>query len=186
MREFETAPGRCARRCDGIAPLLGETGPVGMIEGSGNIIVSRACFEELAKPCSIRRLRSRRRGSRFLRTPAPPGPPFRLGEGCGRACLGSHEPRQSRLGAQARLSRRKFRHARVPEAPAQLGRRRAREAPRSSARLLLFPFLFVILGLASNRAVDALRRLFRAAGKIAGDRRPNLQRIRRDPWRMKP
>ncbi len=43
----------------------------------------------------------------------------------------------------------------------------ARESAKIIGALLLFPFLFVILGLASNRAVDALRRLFRAAGKIA-------------------
>src|SRR5262249_13750889 len=43
----------------------------------------------------------------------------------------------------------------------------AREMAKIAAALLLFPVLFVILALASNRAVDALRRLCRAAGKIA-------------------
>src|SRR6201991_2748514 len=51
LRDFETAPSRWAARLDGIAPLLGRTGHVAMIEGSGNILVSRACFEGLAKPC---------------------------------------------------------------------------------------------------------------------------------------
>jgi hypothetical protein len=47
---------------------------------------------------------------------------------------------------------------------------RMREMAKIAGALLLFPFLFVILGFASNRAVDALRKLFRAAGKIAAIR----------------
>jgi hypothetical protein len=34
----------------------------------------------------------------------------------------------------------------------------------------LSPLLFVILGIGTNRAVDALRKLFRAAGKLAAIR----------------
>jgi succinoglycan biosynthesis protein ExoM len=167
LREFETTPGRCARRCDGIAPLLGETGPVGMIEGSGNIIVSRACFEGLAKPCFDPAFalsggedrdffeRLRRQGRRFawakeavVHAWVPPS----------RANLGWALKRAYRVGNSDMRVFLKHAHSRADG---------ARESAKIIGALLLFPVLFVILGLASNRAVDALRRLFRAAGKIA-------------------
>jgi succinoglycan biosynthesis protein ExoM len=167
LRDFETQPGRLAKRCDGIAPLLGETGPVAMIEGSGNIIVSRACFEGLAKPCF--------------------DPAFALSGGEDRDFF-ERLRRQGRRFAWAKEARV---HAWVPASRAKLSwalmrayrvgnsdmrvflkhshsaADSARETAKIAGALLLFPLLFVILGLASNRAVDALRRLFRAAGKIA-------------------
>ncbi len=44
---------------------------------------------------------------------------------------------------------------------------RAREFARTLGALLLSPVLFVILAFSANRRADALRRLFRAAGKFA-------------------
>jgi GT2 family glycosyltransferase len=167
LRDFETRPGRLAERCDGIAPLLGETGPVAMIEGSGNIIVRRACFEELSWPCF--------------------DPAFALSGGEDRDFF-ERLRRQGRRFAWAKEARV---HAWVPASRAKLSwalmrayrvgnsdmrvflkhghtlGESARETAKIAGALLLFPVLFVILGLASNRAVDALRRLFRAAGKIA-------------------
>jgi GT2 family glycosyltransferase len=167
LREFEAAPGRWAAKLDGIAPLLGETGRVAMIEGSGNIIVSRACVEGLAKPCF--------------------DPAFALSGGEDRDFF-ERLRRQGRCFAWAKEA---VVHAFVPASRGNLGwgLRRAyrvgnsdmrvflkhghsfaegtREAVKILGALLLFPVLFVILGIASNRAVDALRRLFRAAGKIA-------------------
>ena len=170
LRAFETAPGRCARRCDGIAPLLGETGPVGMIEGSGNIIVSRTCFEGLAKPCFDPAFalsggedrdffeRLRRQGRRFAWAKEAV---VHAWVPTSRANLRWALKRAYRVGNSDMRVFLKHAHTRSDD---------AREGAKIIGALLLFPLLFVILGLASNRAVDALRRLFRAAGKIAAIR----------------
>jgi GT2 family glycosyltransferase len=50
LRDFESRPGAWAERCQGIAPLRGNTGPVDMIHGTSNVIVTRACFERLEPP----------------------------------------------------------------------------------------------------------------------------------------
>lgn len=170
MRDFEVAPGRLAARLDGIAPLLGETGRVEMIEGSGNIIVGRACFEGLARPCF--------------------DPAFALSGGEDRDFF----ERLRRQGRRFAWAKEAVVHAHVPATRANLkwGLLRAyrvgnsdmrvflkhahsagdsaRELAKIAGAVLLFPLAFVILGLASNRAVDALRRLCRAAGKIAAIR----------------
>ncbi|HWA92689.1 MAG TPA: glycosyltransferase [Rhizomicrobium sp.] len=167
LRDFETAPSAWAARLDGIAPLIGETGTVAMIEGSGNIIVRRACFEGLAKPCF--------------------DPAFALSGGEDRDFF----ERLRRQGRRFAWAKEAVVHAWVPTSRANLSwalkrayrvgnsdmrvflkhahtaRDTVRESAKIAAALLLFPVLFVILGFASNRAVDALRRLFRAAGKIA-------------------
>jgi GT2 family glycosyltransferase len=48
--EFETPPGRWARRCYGFAPLRGRTGDVAMIHGTANVLFSRAVFDMLQPP----------------------------------------------------------------------------------------------------------------------------------------
>lgn len=170
LRDFETLPGRLAARLDGIAPLVGETGPVAMIEGSGNILVSRACFEGLAKPCF--------------------DPAFALSGGEDRDFF----ERLRRQGRRFAWAKEAVLHAFVPASRANLRwallrayrvgnsdmrvflkhahstSDSAREGAKIAGALLLSPILFVILGLATNRAVDALRRLCRAAGKIAAIR----------------
>jgi GT2 family glycosyltransferase len=170
LREFERRPGPWARNCEGIAPMRGRTGPVPMIEGSGNIIVRRACFEGLAKPCFDPAFalsggedrdffeRLRRQGRRFA--------------WCDEAIVHAWVP-ASRANLRWALSRayrvgnsdmRVFLKHGSPLAA------RVREMAKIAGALLLFPLLFVILGFVSNRAVDALRKLFRAAGKIAAIR----------------
>ena len=51
LRDFEQEPGAWARTSHGIAPLRGTTGVIGMIEGTSNVLISRACLEGLVKPC---------------------------------------------------------------------------------------------------------------------------------------
>jgi GT2 family glycosyltransferase len=167
LRDFEHGPGRWARNCEGIAPMRGSTGRVAMIEGSGNIIVSRACFEGIAGPCFDPAFalsggedrdffeRLRRQGRRFA--------------WCDEAVVHAWVP-ASRANLKWALSRayrvgnsdmRVFLKYPSPFAV------RLREMAKIAGALLLFPILFVGLGFVTNRAVDALRKLFRAAGKIA-------------------
>jgi GT2 family glycosyltransferase len=170
LREFERRPGPWALNCEGIAPMRGRTGRVRMIEGSGNVIVSRACFEEMAKPCFDPAFalsggedrdffeRLRRQGRRFA--------------WCDDAVVHAWVP-ASRANLKWALSRayrvgnsdmRVFlKHGSSPAM-------HAREMAKIAGALVLFPFLFVLMGFATNPAVDALRKLFRAAGKIAAIR----------------
>jgi GT2 family glycosyltransferase len=170
LREFERRPGPWALNCEGIAPMRGKTGQVPMIEGSGNIIVRRACFEGLEKPCFDPAFalsggedrdffeRLRRKGLSFA--------------WCDEAIVHAWVP-ASRANLKWALSRayrvgnsdmRVF--LKHKSSPAM----RVREMAKIAGALLLFPFVFVTLGFVSNRAVDALRKLFRAAGKIAAIR----------------
>jgi GT2 family glycosyltransferase len=170
LREFEQKPGPWALNCEGIAPMRGITGRIDMIEGSGNIIVRRACFEGLAKPCFDPAFalsggedrdffeRLRRQGRRFA--------------WCDEAVVHAWVP-VSRANLKWALSRA----YRVGNSDMRVFLKhknslamRLRELAKIAGVLLLFPFLFVILGFASNRAVDALRKLFRAVGKIAAIR----------------
>lgn len=51
LREFESAPGRWAADCHGIAPMRDKNGVIPMIDSTSNVLVRRACFEGLEKPC---------------------------------------------------------------------------------------------------------------------------------------
>jgi glycosyltransferase involved in cell wall biosynthesis len=50
LRDFEKAPGAWASRCQGMAPQRGRTGPVGMIHGTANVLLSRAVLERIESP----------------------------------------------------------------------------------------------------------------------------------------
>ncbi|HTT97996.1 MAG TPA: glycosyltransferase [Rhizomicrobium sp.] len=170
LRAYETAPGPMAAQLDGIKDMHGVTGVVDMIPGTGNVIFTRACFEDMPKPCFDPAFalcggedsdffeRLRRQGKRFA--------------WCEEAVVHAWVP-ASRGNLRWALSRaysvgnsdmRVF--LKYPHSAAA----RAVEFAKIVGALLLTPILFVILGLVTNRAVDALRKLFRAAGKIAAFR----------------
>jgi len=170
LREFETAPGAMAAQLDGIKAMHGVTGVVDMIPGTGNVFFTRACFEDTPKPCFDPAFalcggedsdffeRLRRQGKRFA--------------WCEEAVVHAWVP-ASRGNLKWALSRaysvgnsdmRVF--LKYPHSASA----RAAEFAKIAGALLLTPILFVILGVVTNRAVDALRKLFRAAGKIAAFR----------------
>jgi hypothetical protein len=170
LREFETAPGRLAAHCDGIAPMHGVTGLVDMIPGTGNVIFTRACFTDTPKPCFDPAFalsggedsdffeRLRRQGKRFA--------------WCEEAVVRAFVP-ASRANLKWGLSRaysvgnsdmRVF--LKYPRTAAA----HTAEIAKIAGVLLLSPVLIVMLGVVTNRAMGALRKLFRAAGKIAAFR----------------
>ncbi|MBV9061523.1 MAG: glycosyltransferase [Alphaproteobacteria bacterium] len=51
VHAFENRPGRWAGDCHGFAPMRRRSGPIAAIEGTSNVLISRACFEALSKPC---------------------------------------------------------------------------------------------------------------------------------------
>ena len=175
LREFEIKPGRMAARCDGIKPMHGTTGPTDMIPGTGNVIFSRACFEDMPKPCFDPAFalsggedsdffeRLRRQGCRFA--------------WCDEAIVHAWVP-ASRGNLRWALSRAYSvgnSDMRVFLKYRQTAAAHTVEIAKIAGALLLSPLLFVILGGVSNRAVDALRKLFRAAGKIAAFRGRHYQ-----------
>jgi glycosyltransferase involved in cell wall biosynthesis len=167
LREFEAAPGHWASRCDGVAHMHAKTGVVESIPGTGNVLFARACFEVIQAPwfdpafalCGgedsdfLERLR--RLGRRFA--------------WCDEAIVHAWVP-TSRGNLKWALSRAYSTgnsDMRVFLKYSRSDLERFVEGIKISGALLLTPLLFVILGFGTNRAVDALRKLFRAAGKLA-------------------
>ncbi|MEI9929129.1 MAG: glycosyltransferase [Rhizomicrobium sp.] len=167
LRDFETAPGRLAARCDGIAPMHGATGPVDMIPGTGNVIFTRACFEDTPKPCFDPAFAlSGGEDSDFFERLRLQGKRFAW---CEEAVVHAFVP-ASRANLRWALARaynvgnsdmRVFLKYRPTRAA------RIAEIAKITGVLLLSPVLFVTLGVVTNRALGALRTLFRAAGKMA-------------------
>ncbi|HTQ12692.1 MAG TPA: glycosyltransferase [Rhizomicrobium sp.] len=48
---FETRPRQSVAECDGMASQRGTTGPCAMIRSTANVLLTRACFEDMPKPC---------------------------------------------------------------------------------------------------------------------------------------
>jgi succinoglycan biosynthesis protein ExoM len=170
LREFEQTPDPRALDCEGLAPMRGVTGRVAMIEGSGNIIVSRACFEGLPKPCFDPAFalsggedrdffeRLRRQGRRFA--------------WCDEAVVHAWVP-ASRANLKWALSRA----YRVGNSDMRVFLKhksslaiRLRELAKIAGVLVLCPFQLIVFGIVSNRAMSALRKLLRASGKLAAIR----------------
>jgi hypothetical protein len=159
-----------AAQLDGIKAMHGETGIVDMIPGTGNVFFTRACFEDTPKPCFDPAFalcggedsdffeRLRRRGMRFAWCEEA------VAHAWVPASRGNLRWALSRAYSVGNSDMRVF--LRYPHSTAA----RTAEFAKIVGALLLTPILFVILGLVTNRAVDALRKLFRAAGKIAAFR----------------
>jgi GT2 family glycosyltransferase len=175
LREYETAPGRLAASLEGIRPMHGVTGPVDMIPGTGNVIFRRSCFANMRKPCFDPAFalcggedsdffeRLRRRGYHFAWSEEA------IVHAWVPASRGNLTWGLSRAYSVGNSDMRVFLKYRQTKAA------RAAELAKIAGALLLSPLLFVILGGVSNRAVDALRKLFRAAGKIAAFRGRHYQ-----------
>lgn len=175
LREFETMPGLIAARLDGIKPMHGLTGAVDMIPGTGNVIFRRACFADMPRPCFDPAFalcggedsdffeRLRRQGRRFAWSEEA------VVHAWVPASRGNLKWALSRAYSVGNSDMRVF--LKYPQTAAAHGI----ELAKIAGALLLSPLLFVILGGVSNRAVDALRKLFRAAGKIAAFRGRHYQ-----------
>ena len=165
--EFEAAPKAWAAGFDGMSSMRRPTGPQQMLEGAGNILLTRACLENLGAPWF--------------------DPAFALSGGEDRDFF----ERLAHAGKRFAWADEAIAHTVVPASRTSLkwAMRRAygignaemriflkhRPGPRArlgeyakiGAALLLSPILLVILAAVPNRAADALRRFFRNIGKIA-------------------
>jgi len=166
-RIFETDPGAWATHCDGVSDVLHPAGPIAMLEGTGNLLVRRAVFENLPQPWF---------DPAFSFTGGEDKDFFMRAKNAG-ACFAwaadaiVHDfVPPSRANLKWALSRaysagnsdmRVFLKYRPTFA------NRLNESARILAALLLNPFLFAILAFNPNRRVRPLRKLARAFGKIA-------------------
>lgn len=165
--DFEAKPGTWAAHFDGMSDIRNASGPVDMLQGAGNLLIARDALERLAQPWF--------------------DPAFALGGGEDRDFF----MRLKAAGARFAWSDEGLAHTFVPATRTSLAwglaraysignsdmrvflkyapdaAARAREALRIAGALLLSPVLFAIVAFSANRRADALRRLFRAAGKFA-------------------
>lgn len=163
--DFEARPDRWASNFDGMSDIRQASGPVDMLQGAGNLLIARSVLERLPRPWF--------------------DPAFALTGGEDRDFF----VRLKAVGARFAWSDEGMAHTFVPATRTSLrwalnraysignsdmrvflkygpgAAAVARELAKTVAALLLSPLLFVILAFDANRRADALRRLFRAAGK---------------------
>lgn len=166
-RVFENYPGSWVRHCDGVMDVVRATGPVPMLQGAGNLFLRRALLEALPAPWFDPGFAfTGGEDADFLLRLKENGAHFAWAD---EALAFDHVP-ASRANLKWALKRaysvgnsdmRVFLKHR-PTRGAWLD-----QAARIVGALLLNPFLFVILMADPNRRVKPLRKLYRAAGKIA-------------------
>jgi glycosyltransferase involved in cell wall biosynthesis len=164
---FDKAHGHWSSGFDGLSDMRRPTGPAAMLEGAGNLLITRACLEKLGSPWF--------------------DPSFALSGGEDRDFFERVKAANGRFAwADDAVA-----HAPVPERRMSLDwvLRRAygigntemriflkyrpnssawfKECAKIASALILSPVLAILLAAAPHRAADALRRFFRNAGKLA-------------------
>jgi glycosyltransferase involved in cell wall biosynthesis len=163
---FEHKPDAWAMSFDGMADIRHASGPVAMLQGAGNLLITRAALASLPAPWfdPAFALTGGEDRDFFMRLKTG-GARFAWSD---EAVASSFVPatRTSLKWALARAFSIGNSDMRVflkysPSVPARAG-----EFAKIAGALLLAPLLFVVLAFDANRRADALRRLFRAAGKV--------------------
>ena len=167
LREFESQPGPWAAQCQGIAPVRARSGLVDMIDGAGNVMIARLCFDALAEPYFDPAFaltggedrdfftRLRQAGMRFAWADEAVCTEF---VPASRANLGWALMRAYRIGNSDMRVFLKY-------APALSAR--IREGAKIAGAILLYPVLQLALAPIPTRRAEPLCRLYRAWGKIA-------------------
>lgn len=152
---------------DGVSDMRRPTGPVAMLEGAGNILITRTCLQKLEAPWFDPAFAFSGGEDRdfFARVKAAGGRFAWADEGL--AYTKVPERRQS----VAWLLRRSYgignseMHVFLKYRPS--GSERLREFAKVAAALVVTPVAGLVLALSPRRAADAWRRFFRNAGKLA-------------------
>jgi glycosyltransferase involved in cell wall biosynthesis len=165
--EFEDKPKGWSERFDGLTDIRHPSGPVEMLQGAGNLLMTRRALQTIASP-------------RF-------DPAFALSGGEDRDFFQRLKAARVRFAWSDEAVARSIVPATRTSLAWALSRAysignsdmrvflkygpsvaaRLAEACKIAAALLLSPVLFVILVFDANRRADALRRMARAAGKVA-------------------
>jgi GT2 family glycosyltransferase len=165
--EVASAPRSWAAGFDGTSSIRRPTGPLRMLEGAGNLLLTRACLESLEAPWFDPAFALTGGEDRdFFERLAQAGKRFAWADEAvahtivpaSRTSLKWMLARAYRIGNTDMRIFLKHR----PKLPA-----RAKECAKIALALLLSPLLLVILAAVPNRAADALRRGSRNLGKIA-------------------
>jgi len=158
---------RWAAGFDGSCDIRRPTGPVAMLEGAGNLLVTRACLDKLGEPWfdPAFALSGGEDRDFFERVKAAGGRFAWADEAVARGALPERRMtldwvlrRAYAIGNADMRIFLKYRH----EASAWLA-----EGAKIASALLLTPLLAVLLAAVPHRAADALRRFFRNLGKLA-------------------
>jgi len=167
LREFEIVPGAWAAKLQGIAPVRARSGPTQMIDGAGNVLIARACFEGLSKPYFDPAFaltggedrdfftRLRRQDWRFAWAADAVCTEF---VPASRANLGWALMRAYRIGNSDMRVFLKYTPAWTE---------RLREGAKIAGAILLYPLWQLALAPIPQRRAEPLCKLYRAAGKIA-------------------
>jgi glycosyltransferase involved in cell wall biosynthesis len=164
---FEGAHAAWARGFDGLSPIRRPTGRVVMLEGAGNLLLTRECLESLPAPWFDRAFALSGGEDRdFFERLAEAGKRFAWADEA--VAYGDIPAERTSLGWTLK------RAYAIGNAEMRIFLKRRRALGRSllvyakiAAALLLSPLMLVILLAHPNRAADALRRIFRNAGKLA-------------------
>ena len=166
LREFEVSPPDWATGWEGVAPIWHAAGSNAVIEGIGNVLMGRQCFEALSQPYFDPQfgltggedrdffVRLRALGMRFARAENAivyeyvPATRLRLGWSLLRAYRTGNSDMRIALKYKRGLGDV------------------IREVAKILAALLAFPLLSIVFSMKPSRRLDGVRKLYRAAGKI--------------------
>jgi glycosyltransferase involved in cell wall biosynthesis len=167
LREFESVPGPWAAQLQGIAPVRAPSGLIEMIDGAGNVMIARHCFDRLTKPYFDPAFaltggedrdfftRLQQAGRRFAWADEAVCTEF---VPASRANLDWALKRAYRIGNSDMRVFLKY-------APAWSAR--LHEGLKIAGAIALYPFLQLALAPSPSRRAEPLCKLYRAWGKIA-------------------
>lgn len=152
---------------DGVSSMRRPTGPAAMLEGAGNILVTRACLAKLGAPWfdTAFALTGGEDRDFFERVKASGGHFAWADEGLAYTTVPETRQTLDWVLRRAYGIGNTEMHIFLKYRPT--GMARLRECSKIASALLLTPLLALILAVAPNRAADALRRFFRNVGKLS-------------------
>ena len=165
--EFAAAPKAWARGFDGVSSIRRSTGPQPMLEGAGNILLTRSCLESSERPWF---------DPAFALTGGEDRDFFERLARLGKCFAWADEATAFTVVPASRTSLRWTLERAYSIGNTEMRiflkhrphfRASIREFAKIALALLLTPIMLVILAAVPNRAADALRRFFRNVGKIA-------------------
>jgi GT2 family glycosyltransferase len=166
LRAFESEPPRWALRWDGIAPILSASDQGGPIDGAGNVLIARRCFEALEAPYF---------DPQFGLTGGEDRDFFlRLSAGGNRfAQAGAAIVQEFVPSARLRLSWSLMRAYRAGNSDLRMALKYKRnalgiagEVAKILAAFAAVPVLTLVFSLSPSRRLDGIHKFFRAAGKV--------------------
>jgi len=165
LREFETRPGRLAIHCDGISEARGKTGVAHEIDSTANVLIRRSCFDSDSRFDPEFALTGGEDRDFFTRL-ALEGKRFAWSD---EAVVYAYVPtsRSSLAWSLKRAYRAGNSDMRVMLKYGLNFAQMTREIVKIAGAVITAPFAFVLFIADAARSANAIRRAFRAAGKVA-------------------